>query len=312
MRKIYIYLFLLVFDKAWADKLPLLEVSNIYSLDWSTRIDISGLTYCNGSLVAIADNIDDTVFKIDVDGNKAKISPFLSLDAIKKSAVDFEFVHSVKHFLNNFIYKYRFDWEGISCTEHEILLASESEAGILIFSLNGRYIDTIGLYSDARRAGYFNDYNAFIEGVASHDDTIFGAVERGPRGIVTIKKRANDGLNISFKNLPNNKKLEYIKNSIDVSDLEVFNGNLYSLERGASAICKRDYERIESISCYSYKQVERAVDTSYLSTEFGVGEGLAISDSKIYVAFDNNGEGRKTDPNDIRPLIIEFYKPSDF
>lgn len=311
MRNTYILL-LFFFGEACGAELPVLGVSNIYSLDWPTRMDLSGLTYCNGSLLAVADNIDEGIFKIDIDRHSAKISPFLSLSVINKPVVDYNLFHSIEYFVSKLIYGYRFDWEGIACTRHEILLASESDASILVFSLNGKHIDTIGLYSDARNAGYFNDYNAFIEGVAYYNGTIFGAMERGPRGVLSIKNSAKGRTHALSHSLPNNKELEYIKNSIDVSDLEVFNGYLYTLERGASAICKRDFERFQSISCYSYKQVEHAVNTSYLSTEFGIGEGLAVNDSKIYVAFDNNGEGRKIEPDDTRPLLIEFARPPGF
>jgi hypothetical protein len=222
-------------------------------------------------------------------------------------------MHAIKNYFVALFYGKMFDWEGIACMGDNYLLASESSASIFIVSKLGEYISTDKIYAQGRENGFFNVYNGFIEGVAFHENRIIGAVERGPRGLFVLN---NDGTSnsksINFHNLPNDFNLSYLENSVDVSDLEVYDNNLYSLERNASAVCKRDIDTFKTIMCYSFGHIEHDPNLKYMDTQYGLSEGLAISEKHIYVAFDNNGHGRVNHPDDNRPLLLEFEKPHDF
>ncbi|AJQ94336.1 SdiA-regulated domain-containing protein [Gynuella sunshinyii] len=293
----------------WADTPPALQLLQAYVLDWPQRLDASGLSDCGGDLLAVADNIDGDIFKIDLSANAATIKPYLSLTVTDRPAVDFSIKHRLQHFADGLLNHHRFDWEGIDCTDQGYVLASESDARLYYFSTDGTQTGFTDVYPQAVNAGWFQVYNAFIEGIAYWQGTFYGAAERNPRGMFTVN---GDSDTVVFTDLPNDDGLTFVRNSLDIADLAIFDGYLYTLERNASAICKRTLQGFTSLSCYSYAAHEWSDRYGYRDTEYGIGEGLAVTANRIYVLLDNNGKGRIADPDDTRTMLLEFNKPENF
>ncbi len=285
------------------------ERPKVIPLDWDGKLDISGLTYCNDKILAVADNLNKKILELKISNNNSTISTLLNIKSLIYPDVELTFLHALKNFLVTVFYGNRVEVEGIACMDDKYLLASESGANIFILSKQGEHIGTEEIYSQGREHGFFNVYNGFIEGVAYHRNKIIGAIEREPRGLFVLHK---DLKSTDFYDLPDDFNLKYLQDSVDISDLEIHENNLYTLERNASAVCKRDINTFKTIICYSFGHIEHDPDLKYVDAKYGLSEGLAISDKHIYVAFDNNGQGRIKHPNDSRPVLLEFKKPSDF
>ncbi|WP_428239644.1 hypothetical protein [Gynuella sp.] len=292
-----------------ADTPPALQLLQAHVLDWPQRLDASGLSECGGALLAVADNIDHDIFKIDLSGTTATIHPYVSLTVTDRPAVDFSIKHRLQHFADGLFNHHRFDWEGIDCTDQGYVLASESDARLYYFSNNGIQTGYTDIYPQAVKAGWFQVYNAFIEGIAYWQGTFYGAAERDPRGMFTVHR---DSDAVVFSDLPNDTGLTFVRNSLDIADLDIFDGDLYTLERNASAICKRTLEGFTSLSCYSYEAVEWSDQYGYRDTQYGIGEGVAVTATRLYVLLDNNGKGRIADSDDTRAILLEFIKPEHF
>ena len=300
MRRIYFILLLILWVAlcqnlaAGVIKYPPLNLVKVYPVDNSDSLDLSGLDLCKGALYTVSDD-KNGIFRIEVKGKKATLMPFIELVDVPLSLFSSP----------------NWDWEGISCdSSNGFYLVSEEIAGILKVSWNGKMHWVSGdLYNSGREAGFFQKKNAFVEGITSlPDNSILVAAEREPRGLIKLNLNSSPSVvrSIRVKPVP---KPRFDNRNVDFSGLDTLNGALYTLERNAQMICKRDLKRFEVQDCRGFGWVENKKKYRYKKMKYGHAEGLAVTESRIYIILDNNGSQRVKGKLDRRSLLLEFRFP---
>lgn len=276
----------------------------------SDDLDLSGLSWCNNQLITVSDKIDDTVFHIEFKDNKASLTPLLTFEATSPN-IDYSIWSHPLYYFQSWFHKDFLDFEGISCQQDSIYLVSERKNKILaITSDTTQWLD-INWYQQAYDAGYLQTHNAHIEGITFGDDEqIFLAIERQPRGLITIKDAFSSQSKTLLQPIPEAPSLSFRKNSKDVAGLDYTDQLLWTLERNASAICARETISLKPTLCISYRHIDKQTAFSYQDTEYGTAEGLAVASDAIYIIFDNNRKGRLQNPQDTRALLLKLKKPS--
>jgi hypothetical protein len=164
-----------------------------------------------------------------------------------------------------------------------------------------------------RAAGFFEVSGAGLEGLTMlPDGALLLAVERQPRGLIEL---APDGesrapqlwaMPESVWPVPRNRPADF-------SDLTFCDGRVYALVRNAHLVVRlqRTTRGWREERAWSYAAAENDPRFVYADTRFGLGEGLAIGPSEVFVVLDNNGQSRLAAPADHRALLFRFARPSD-
>lgn len=299
----------------YADEPASLRLLRAWPVDGMADLQPSGLASCRGALLTVGDKHDRTVFQLQLNANGATAKRFLKLPELAPPAgAGVPGTRRLTHRMTSWVTGTLFDWEGLACGPDETLwLVSEAYAAVLRVPPAGRpqWVEA-PVYSVGREAGLFSALNGVVEGVALlHEDLVLAA-ERDPRGIVTLISRAGkwevDQAMIMDDSIPPPPS----GRQADFGDAYASHGALYTLERNAHAICRRDTRTFRAQRCWSYAKAENDAARLYRDARHGLAEGMTVHEGKLYVILDNNNDARRSDARDRRPQLFEFELPADW
>ncbi len=294
-------------------QVPAFEQIEAYLVDASEGLNLSGLDECEGRFLTVSDRDDQTLYELVLDENGANLVKYSTLPKPPKLSVGYDFSHAISHLFEKLIYQDRIDWEGVSCVGNTAYLLSERRMGIYRVDSSGGHWVLPSLYRRGRDKGYFNKHNGYLEGIAvMPDKTIYGFIERNPRGVFTLRPSASGEWDIAIGDIPNTLDLPFVNDSLDVSGADVEGGYLYTLERGARSVCKRELPSLAAVACMSYQAIATGERYGYKDAVYGLAEGIAVNEHFIYVLFDNNDFVRKADVRDRRALLLRIPRPADW
>ena len=272
-----------------------LKLIKALPIEYEEQVEPSGLTKLNGTLFTISDD-HDIIFKIHLKEDRAVLEPYIELDLPKTKKVR------------------KYDFEGITVDEDgDFYLASETTFRILKVGANGKDFSWItpSLKSFGRQKGLFKNNKANFEGITYiGKNTFILCAERESRGFIQVNiEKIPDEVQVivnesSAHDWPETQDFDY-------TGLHYTDHSLYVLERGAGTICEitLQQDRVIEKSVWSYAKIENSKELQYKSMKYGRGEGLFIDENIIYVILDNNGDPRKYDSSDKRPLLLIMERP---
>ncbi|MNH30875.1 hypothetical protein D3C79_911920 [compost metagenome] len=109
------------------------------------------------------------------------------------------------------------------------------------------------------------------------------------------------GVEMQPPQMPNARAL-----SRDFADLAWFEGKLFTLERNAYRICRRDADSGKVERCWSFA-ADALVDARRYDQPFGLAEALVIDAKGAWIGLDNNF-GSRAD-GEARPIVWRFEAP---
>jgi len=270
-----------------------LDLIAVYPLSTNRSLEPSGLVYADGSLFAVADKVDDTIYRIEIDSETPRIVPHLQFE-----------IPSRYHFL---------DWEGITADEAgNFYLVSEGYGRILKVLPDSSVQWVSGdLRTDGSELGLFAKNNAGFEGI-----TLLGknhwlcAVEREPRGFIEVAMEERVVLPSLQMESPFLDALPILRIP-DYSGLDTDNGQVFALFRNAHLVVQmeRNNSQWSESKAWSFRHIETDPRWAYISQTFGQAEGLVVHDRDVFIVLDNNRGGRQADPGDTRPILIHARFP---
>lgn len=253
----------------------------------------SGLAIRNGELYTVSDDHDRFIYRLNIEQDAALMEAAIPVAMPEPGRGDFEGI--------------------VAGDTNDFYLISESKFRILHVSADGKDCAWItpNLRSAGEEAGLFRFRGGYIEGLTRVDAKHFiVCAERQPRGLMYITVSGGPpGIEGFVLNHPTiqPRGLRFP----DFTDLFWFGGAAYVLERNAEIIStiKREGREISVTAWRSFRETLERKDYRYADRRFGMAEGLAMDERRIYIIVDNNGNARESDPNDTRAMLFIFTKP---
>lgn len=307
MKKVLIVSLMVVCSSMAVAGEPNLEFETGYVVDGKSELQPSGLAVCDGKVIFVSDKHEGEIFQLAFgqDG-VATAETWKDITELPEPPKQkYSWWMSIKRFLAElFGVSGGVDWEGITCDRQgNLYLASEYYFSVLkVDQAGGKEWLIDGLYKTGHDKGLFQKDNAYIEGISIDRDGVLLAVEREPRGFISVNKGAasvyvQPGPQISEEGLP-----------YDYAGLDVYQGKNIVLERNHYKVCEFS-KAFETRACYSFKNVAMSSDWGYHTGKYGLAEGLAIDGESLWIIVDNNGDARKSNPDDNRSTILRFKNP---
>ncbi len=161
------------------------------------------------------------------------------------------------------------------------------------------------------------NFNALFEGIAVDPEgkRLWLAAERERRGLL-VAHRDNSAWRCegSCVLLAEGGKIEpppelgsARKLPKDFSDLAFYRGKLFTLERLAHQICRRDLAQAKVERCWSFASAVLAPERRY-ELPYGVAEALSLDDKGAWLGIDNGDHARAD--GDVRPFVLRFAAPA--
>lgn len=299
---------------------PELTLLGEHTVDGMPAGNLSGLALCRGELWAVSDRDDQVVYRLDTStaGWQAEAVAF-EAPAVPSSELPFGL--RIRAWAASFVRGGDLDFEGISCdAQGNQYLVSEAHAAVLQVPLAGPpqwlHIDA-SLVRQARASGLLLRFNALFEGLTVNPagDRLWLAAEREGRGLLVAHKQqttwdcdggcvllSESGLETLPPQLPTNKNMPR-----DFSDVSYFDGKLFTLERNAYRICRREASSGSLERCWSFA-AEALLPSRRYDAPYGLTEALAIDADGAWVGTDNN-QWRRAD-GERRPVVWRFAAPA--
>lgn len=278
-----------------ANSIEDLELVQAYTVTADQAVEPSGLVMVQGTLYTVADKVDDTIYRLE----------FAQDDV----------VHLVPHIIFTPPNPSYMDWEGLTCdAEGNFYLISERQGRVLRVTPTGEAAwATPDLRVEGRQLGLFSKRNAGFEGITLIDENHFiGAVEWEPRGLVEWKGRGDEMEITAFlaNESPHKAALPLLRFP-DYSGLDVDNGQLFALFRGAHLVVRLEKgpDGWSEGEAWSFRHIETDPRWAYASQTYGKAEGLVVRGQDVYLIFDNNLEPRQRNPRDRSPLFVHARFP---
>ncbi|WP_407313135.1 esterase-like activity of phytase family protein [Pseudomonas sp. nanlin1] len=284
------------------------------------RGNLSGLAQCGDALWAVSDRDDHSLYRL-----ATQASPW------QAEAIDFQppsvpdsglpWGLRVRTWVMSFIRGGDLDFEGLSCdAQGSAYLVSEAHAAVLKVPVSGspEWLRlSPSLVRQARGSGMLLHFNALFEGVAVNGagDHLWLAAERERRGLLVVKRQQTawdcEGGCVLLSEAGTEPLPAQMNSSRqasrDFSDLAYFNGKLFTLERNAYQICRRNAQTAALEQCWSFAAEALAPQRRY-DQPFGLAEALVVDASGAWVGLDNN-EGARAD-GERRPVVWRFAAPA--
>ncbi|MFC3607715.1 esterase-like activity of phytase family protein [Stutzerimonas tarimensis] len=280
--------------------------------------NLSGLAWCGDGLQAVSDRDDHHLYRLDMreavwQAEAERLEPppvpdsglpwglrmrTLAISPLRGGSLDFE---------------------GLSCDAlGNRYLLSEGHAAVLRVSATGdaQWLDLPrSLLRQARASGMMLKYNALYEGIAvdPKGERLWLAAERERRGLLVVHRngarwRCTGGCVLlsegGMVHSPVREEERWV--SKDFTALAWFDNKLFTLERAAHQLCRRNPANGEVERCWSFAATAGEADRRYAQGD-GHAEALWVDADGVWVGLDNNflprGDG------DARPIIWRFAAP---
>lgn len=293
------------------DQIPVVAAEPIdtWWIDGSEGLDISGLSFCSGELLAVADKSSERIYSLFPAAGAGTVKLQTKVNFSRPPLPNDQPVSFKARALHYASVSLSMDFEGITCDRDSIYLLSERHNRIVWLDQEnheGKWLPQRWSES-ARERGYLQIFNAESEGLVKAGADFWVALERDPRGL--LRMRPGDLVGWEFFTVPAVAGLDFLGRSEDLTGLSYYDGALFTLERNAFAVCRRSITTLEAQWCIDYREIEEGPENIYRDTRFAKGEGLAVSDEGIFVVLDNNGLGRVVAPADNRGLLMHLAFP---
>jgi hypothetical protein len=273
-----------------AEAIPRLQLLRALPVDAPGDVEPSGLAWHAGVLYTVCDKTDDTIFRLDLSGDTARMIPHLRFRPPSRGPMDFEGI--------------TIDGAG------NFFLASEFHSRVLWVRPDGatRWL-TGDIKVVAHNAGMLVKYNAGLEGLALlPDGDILLAAEREQRGFIRVAGLRGEGV-LRAAGATNQTRFTQalaLWRIADYSGLATDNGRVFALFRNAHLVVELEPDGElfrESPRAWSYAHIENDPRYAYREERFGQAEGLAVHGDTVYLIVDNNRSPRRADPADRRPQL---------
>ena len=292
--------------------------------------NLSGMAVCGNDLLLVSDRQDIALYKISEYKQQPKIRGSVltaELESFTPPSAPKEAVslsNSVFNLAAGLARGGVYDFEGITCDAlGNRYIVSEAYLAILKVTPKGQASWLTlpdELWQQAKQAGLLQKVNQTLEGIAIRPDgkQLWLAAERNKRGLLSIVYDDKEGwqcpgghcvLLVEGGNEPLPKQFRR-KNKLlarDFSDLAFYKNKLFTLERGAFRICRRNLTGALE-QCWSLAKELLQAHRQYKG--YGMPEALWVDDKGAWVGVDNDIANPRLD-GEARPVIWYFAAPKD-
>ena len=297
-----------------------LKLVSEHPVDGMRGGNLSGLALCGKDLWTVSDRDDDRIYRLDT-REPTWNAEALAIDVppVPESGLPWGLRSRTK--AASFIRGGDLDFEGISCdAAGNRYIVSEAHAAVLQVPAAGapEWLKIApGMVREARASGMLLHFNALFEGltVNPQGNQIWLAAERERRGLISIKRGqsvwdcegacvllSEAGLEVQPAQFTNAKAV-----SKDFADLALFNDKLFTLERNAFQICRRDTVTAKVELCWSFADETLTPERRY-PQPYGLAEALVVDTDGAWIGIDNNF-GARAD-GEKRPVVYRFAAPA--
>ncbi|WP_439820546.1 esterase-like activity of phytase family protein [Pseudomonas sp. HLG18] len=281
--------------------------------------NLSGLALCGNALWTVSDRDDDQIYRLDTrdpvwQATAVRIDP----PPVPDSGLPWGI--KSRTWAASFVRGGDLDFEGITCdSAGNRYIVSEGHAAVLQVPAQGPSawlkISPM-MVRESRASGMLLQFNAIFEGLAINPagDQMWLAAERQNRGLLMIKRQqtvwdcdgrcvllSEGGMEMQPPQFPKARPVNR-----DFSDVSLFDGKLFTLERNAYQICRRDAQTAKVELCWSYADELLQANRRY-SQNFGLEEALVVDAQGAWIGVDNNF-GPRAD-GEVRPIVWRFAAP---
>ncbi len=298
---------------------PELKLVSEHPVDGMRGGNLSGLALCKGELWAVSDRDDDLLYRMDTRATVWQaVSIPLAAPPVPESGLPWGL--RSRTWAAGKVRGGDLDFEAITCdAAGNRYVVSEAHAAVLQVPVDGEpnwlKIDP-SLVRQARASGMLLHFNALFEGLAVNPagDRLWLAAERERRGLLLINRQqtvwdcaggcvllSEAGVEMQPPQMPEARALPR-----DFADLALFNNKLFTLERNAHRICRRNAVTAKVERCWSFA-ADALAETRQYTQPFGLAEALVIDSKGAWIGVDNNGATRND--GESRPVVWRFAAP---
>jgi hypothetical protein len=310
---------LLTSISAFAEPAPELRLLSEHPVEGMRGGNLSGLAQCGKDLWTISDRDDDQIYRLETGDTVWQTETVrIGVPPVPDSGLPWGL--RSRTWAASFVRGGDLDFEGITCdSAGNRYIVSESHAAVLqvppVGPTSWLKISPM-LVREARASGMLLHFNALFEGLAINPagDQLWLAAERERRGLLLIKRQqtvwdcdggcvllSEAGMEMQPAKFPKARAV-----SRDFADLSLFNGKLFTLERNAFEICRRDAVTAKVERCWSFAD-EALQENRRYPQGYGLTEALIIDPNGAWVGIDNN-DGARAD-GEYRPIVWRFAAP---
>lgn len=302
-----------------AEPAPQLRLLSEHAVEGMRGGNLSGLAQCGKELWAVSDRDDDQIYRLET-GNGVWHAETVGIGVPPVPDSGLPWGLRARVWVASFVRGGDLDFEGITCdSAGNRYVVSEAHAAVLQIPPTGptSWLKITPLMvREARARGMLLNFNAVFEGLAvsPEGDKLWLAAERESRGLLLIKRKqtvwdcdggcvllSEAGKEMQPAQFPKAKPMPK-----DFADLSLYNGKLFTLERNAYEICRRDAETAKVERCWSYAEDALQENRRY-PQPFGLAEALVIDDEGAWIGIDNNNDARAD--GEARPIVWRFAAP---
>ena len=310
---------LLTSVSALAEPVQELRVLSEHPVEGMRGGNLSGLAMCGKELWTVSDRDDDQIYRLNA-ADQVWQAEAVHIDVPLVPDTGLPWGLRSRNWVASFVRGGDLDFEGISCdSAGNRYIVSEGHAAVLQVPVSGpaNWLKISPMMvREARASGLLLNFNAIFEGLAINPagDQLWLAAERQSRGLLLIKRQqtvwdcdgrcvllSEGGKEMQPPQFPHAKAVDK-----DFSDISLFNGKLFTLERNAFQICRRDAQTVKVEQCWSYAAELLQANRRY-SQNYGLEEALIVDAEGAWIGVDNNF-GPRAD-GEIRPVVWRFAAP---
>jgi hypothetical protein len=277
-----------------------LKLLSEHPVDGMRGGNLSGLALCGKDLWTVSDRDDDQIYRLDTRADTWQAETVtINVPPVPESGLPWGL--RARTTAASVIRGGDLDFEGISCdAAGNRYIVSEAHAAVLQVPASGdpEWLKIApGMVREARASGLLLHFNALFEGLAVNPEgnQIWLAAERERRGLISIKRGQSvwdcDGPCVLLSEAGQEMQPAQFPGaravSKDFADLALFNGKLFTLERNAFQICRRDSVTAKVELCWSYAD-EALVPNRRYPQNYGLAEALLIDADGAWIGIDNN------------------------
>jgi hypothetical protein len=282
--------------------------------------NLSGLALCGKQLWTVSDRDDEQIYRLDSSADTWQAETVkIEVPPVPESGLPWGLRSRTK--AASLVRGGDLDFEGITCdAAGNRYIVSEAHAAVLQVPVAGEpeWLKIApGMVREARASGMLLHFNALFEGLAVNPEgnQLWLAAERERRGLISIKRPqslwgcdgpcvllSEAGQEMQPAQFPGAKAV-----SKDFADLALFNGKLFTLERNAFQVCRRDAVTAKVEVCWSFADEALAPNRRY-AQPYGLAEALVVDAEGAWIGIDNNF-GPRAD-GEKRPMVYRFAAPA--